>query len=806
MHSMRPHSYNHLLYQAVFMLCALLLTQAIFAKDRFPVFTNTETQWIQANSVVKFSIHEKYRPYWDSGIYPKLLSKLKDCSGLQFQAVWRNTEQIAIEQIRNEEIQFIIDPNPASHDQLPGVVSDPIFWGQDVVISSNTNLSTPIELDKPHALFFDRGYDFTNQYVAKKKINSSELITKKLLSGEAQLAVMPLRLAISVVSQLNLDQYHIKPLGHQPFAYRWLLSEKAKVLNSIVQKSLREVDPIILGELLSVPTFTPKELRLPSHIISIYHHAAWMGILMVLLLLSSWALFHRKKQAKKEANLLAIAKDAKNANEAKSAFLATVSHEIRTPMNAVIGAQELLLRNATLNSKQRELLQSAHTSAAALLGILNQVLDLAKIESGKFTIELEPSDLKQIVSEINQTFSIYAQNKGLTLTSFIDPCIADLLLLDPLCIRQILHNLLSNAIKFTECGTIYFEVRILANDHAGQLLEFRIIDQGIGMAKHDIERVLMPFEQIRSHLSSNNEPGSGTGLGLSISNHLINLMQSQLMIDSAPNYGTSAHFVVALSRTNQITHQEKSGANTHEPASFNDIRALVVEDHPANRQILSLQLQTLGIHADQCTNGNEAISKITSQNYDIVLTDHSMPGMHGTVLAKTIRSMGFHDLLIIGITADIYANQTCDYLMSSGMNAVLIKPISLETLQNQLKNLLGKRITPSLDTTASSSFEMKVLILEEVLKVQMETLEILISNSISLDLSEIKSYIHKIKGGALLSEDQKLHQRCAELEQSTERVHTVIESFKTSLMVSNQSLEEQIRTVKLMQPSAPSAN
>jgi two-component system sensor histidine kinase EvgS len=152
---------------------------------------------------------------------------------------------------------------------------------------------------------------------------------------------------------------------------------------------------------------------------------------------------------------------------------------------------------------------------------------MAKIEAGKFTVEHEPVDLKQILSEINQTFFGYAKNKGLHLASFIDPSIADVLLLDPLRIRQILHNLLSNAIKFTEQGLVFFEVRILANDHAGQLLEFRVIDQGIGMAKEDIERVQMPFEQIRSRLSTSSGSGSSTGLGLSITNHLIGLMQSK---------------------------------------------------------------------------------------------------------------------------------------------------------------------------------------------------------------------------------------------------------------------------------------
>ncbi|NCX26982.1 MAG: histidine kinase, partial [Burkholderiaceae bacterium] len=360
-------------------------------------------------------------------------------------------------------------------------------------------------------------------------VNSPELIAQQLIAGDAHFAVMPLRLAVHLSKQLNFQEIQIRPLGHQPFAYRWFISDQDRILHSIVQKSLHAADPFFMGELLAIPSLASDRSQ---HVINWlwFGIAGSSGFIAILLGFFAW---QRKKQLRTEANLMDIAQEAQDASEAKSAFLATVSHEIRTPMHAVIGAQELLLKNSALNQHQRELLQSAHTSAASLLGMLNQVLDIAKIEAGKFTVEHEPVDLKQILFEINQTFFVYAKNKGLHLASFIDPSIADVLLLDPLRIRQILHNLLSNAIKFTEQGFVFFEIRILANDHAGQLLEFRIIDQGIGMAKEDIERVQMPFEQIRSHLSANNESGSSTGLGLSITNHLIGLMQSKLIIESA---------------------------------------------------------------------------------------------------------------------------------------------------------------------------------------------------------------------------------------------------------------------------------
>ena len=755
------------------------------AQGGLPQFTQIEQMWIKAHPIVQFSIHEKYRPYWDSGIYPKLFSKLKDCSGLEFSPKWRSSEEVGIHQIRNGEVSFVIDPNQQLESAVSGRLTEPIFWGHDVVLAAHSKNTLPLSPKMEKTIFFDRGYGFSKPTNGGHLINSPELIAQQLIADDAHFAVMPLRLAVHLSKQLNFQEMQIRPLGHQPFAYRWFISDQDRILHSIVQKSLHAADPFFMGELLAMPSLASDQSQ---HVINWlwFGIAGSSGFIAILLGFFAW---QRKKQSRTEADLIGIAQEARDASEAKSAFLATVSHEIRTPMHAVIGAQELLLKNNALNQHQRELLQSAHTSAASLLGMLNQVLDIAKIEAGKFTVEHEPVDLKQILFEINQTFFVYAKNKGLHLASFIDPSIADVLLLDPLRIRQILHNLLSNAIKFTEQGFVFFEIRILANDHAGQLLEFRIIDQGIGMAKEDIERVQMPFEQIRSHLSANNESGSSTGLGLSITNHLIGLMQSKLIIESAPNLGTSVHFVVAFSRTCHSIENSQCSTNAPSHPLFKNIRALIVEDHPASRHILFLQLQTLGIHVDQCANGDEALMRLRDDLYDVILTDHSMPGMHGTELARKIRASGQRDIVIIGITADIYAKTSQSELIGSGMNGVLIKPIRLECLKSELLKHLHHHSSTTLIKPSVNSLCMSHLIVEEVLKVQLETLDAL-KETLSLD--SLMSLIHKIKGGALLSEDQWLYDQCILLEKSDAELISLQKSFQRILDTSNDRLRKQI--------------
>ena len=475
-----------------------------------------------------------------------------------------------------------------------------------------------------------------------------------------------------------------------------------------------------------------------------------------------------------------------------------MSHEIRTPMHAVIGVQELLLRRVDLTPEQKDLVESANTSSQSLMAIMNNVLDMSKIEAGKYILELQPTNLRQLLHEINQTFTIFSENKRVTLVANIDPLIADVLLIDPLRLRQVLQNLLSNAIKFSVEGVVFFDVRILANDHAGQLIEFRIIDNGVGMAKEDIERALKPYEQVGSHTTTSQASTPGTGLGLSICNHAINLMQSQLNIESIPNLGTNIHFITAFSRTGlEIPEVIKPPSGNHQHL-WEKTRALIVEDHPANRKVLFIQLQTLGINADQVSSGSEALERMKYYSYDLVLTDHSMPGMHGFELVKKIRESGKHKLIIIGVTADIYAHQSRDFLLKSGMDAVLIKPISLEVLEHHIFNLLSADAIISNGNKFCLDNDTRILVLEEVLKVQNETLLTIALDADSglLNASTLNSLLHKVKGGALLSQTDDLHQCCSHLERSNQAIAERISLFRQALLDNNLNLENQILQLK----------
>jgi two-component system sensor histidine kinase EvgS len=389
--------------------------------------------------------------------------------------------------------------------------------------------------------------------------------------------------------------------------------------------------------------------------------------------------------------------------------------------------------------------------------------------------------------DIHAAFSTVAKKQGLLLHTSIDPRIAAVLMIDSLRLRQVLQNLLSNAIKFTSEGEVYFSITVLADDHAGQLLEFRVIDTGVGMGSDQIKLALQAFEQLpASQESYLCEQQRGTGLGLTITNHLVNSMNSHLYFESAPGFGSNVHFSVALPRTSIAAPQASIFDSRAAPSRSLiskrvgqkncTIQALVVEDHPASRQILSLQLEALGISACVCENATIALELLKDHHFDLMLTDQSMPGMQGSELAKQIRSLGNRDLIIIGVTADIYALDSRHQFLSSGMNGVLIKPLSLGALENELmryfetsQNKPRKNEEYSFDAFSNLIKDdplQIIVILEEIEKVHLDTLNQLCleGNQVLLDEAQFRSLVHKVKGGAQLLQATGFIDACQSLE------------------------------------------
>lgn len=766
-----------------------------------------EQRWIDAHPIVHFSIHEKYAPYLlqsedinSDGVFHKILEKLSDYTQQEFRPKWRKTEQEGLIQLANGEVDFIIDPPPVNDEYLRfGSLSEAIFWGHDAIVTKRTNAD---ELNSQAKLgFLDRGYE--NPPLAIDSPSSSshnlEQLMLGLLANDIEALVLPIRLAQHLLK--NQDNSALQLNGiyqREPFAYRWLISHEDKPFHQLLERFLKRLDPIESRQLFAFEIQPSKNTWTRTGMLG------WIASMAILMIggVLIWSL-HKKRSHQEQAlaNLNHSKEIAENANAAKSSFLATMSHEIRTPMNAILGVQELLLSSKQFPPHEKSLLKSAHASAESLLGILNQVLDLSKIEAGKLTLNLEPCCLNSMIDEIDHAFSTVAVKHKLTLHTSKDPRIAEVLMIDALRLRQVLQNLLSNAIKFTQQGEIYFSISVLADDHAGQLIEFRIIDTGVGMGKEEIAIALQPFEQIPGKSGNDN----GTGLGLTITNHLVSSMNSKLHFESAPGLGSNIHFSIAFPRTSiaasPILHAKAPASNAKKFISKNCpeqvLQALVVEDHPASRQIISLQLQALGIKVTICGDADTALQKIHETAFDLLITDQSIPGMQGSELAKHIRQLGYGNLIIIGVTADIYALESRHHFLSSGMNGVLIKPISLLGLENELARYFPICPLPQDDTEDSYSFDsfsnliaknpkQIFVILDEIKKVHDDVLFQLTYPSI--DQQQLASLIHKVKGGTLLLQATRFIKSCESLEKEGDFLKQ-LHAFKVLLLEQNQQIK-----------------
>lgn len=792
--------------RSIIRIALLVLLNGLLGNAYANFFSLTEQRWIDAHPVVRFSIHEKYAPYLEvnergeAGVFHGLLSKLSEFTQQQYLPRWRKSDQEAMQQLANGEVEFIIDPPSLDDEHLRfGSLSEAIFWGQDAILTKRSKNDAPIE--SINVAYFDRGYENPPVPMHPKASISSytEKLVFDLLKNDIEALVLPLRLAQLLIKKFNGDALQVDGLySREPFEYRWFISHQNESLHSVLGKFLNSLDPISSRQLFSLNT-SSLEGDAPASAPFI----PWITALSILLLGASllWHMYQKQCLQKQETRKLISSKEqAENANAAKSTFLATMSHEIRTPMNAILGVQELLL-SSPLPENEKTLLKSAHSSAESLLGILNQVLDLSKIEAGKLTLNIEPCNLNTLIDNIDSAFATVAKKQNLKLITSKDPRIAEVLMLDALRLRQILQNLISNAIKFTEHGEIYFSVSVLADDHAGQLIEFRVIDTGVGMGMEEIALALEAFEQI----PGNAEQSNGTGLGLTIANHLIASMNGQIYFESAPGLGSNIHFCLAFPRTSIASTKvsipnhspvDKKLISKYSQDNQRQLQALVVEDHPASRQIISLQLEALSIEASVCDNGSTALDLISQNHFDLLLTDHSIPGMQGSELAKRIRSLGNQDLIIIGITADIYALESRHEFLAAGMNGVLIKPLSLMTLENELSRYFQTQelTKDTADITCSEEYsfdafrnllrqspEYILVILEEIKKVHDETLLALKNEAVSEP--ELASMLHKVKGGAQLLNANTFLRACETLEN--------IEALDTRILSFIELLEEQ---------------
>ena len=458
--------------------------------------------------------------------------------------------------------------------------------------------------------------------------------------------------------------------------------------------------------------------------------------------------------------------------ETKNQAISTISHEIRTPISAILGIQEKLLRNNHLDHSEKTILESAHASAESMLEVLNQLLDLSKIDAGKMKLKTEACNLANLIKNINRTFSTLAQKNNTTVHCHICPEIAESLIADGTRLGQVLHNLISNAIKFSPNQKVQITTRTLANDHFAQIIYFEVSDNGKGIPQAHIARIFQPYEQYEH--SDTEYSQSSTGLGLTIAKQLIAMMGGKLEIDSEEGLGTSVSFTLSFKRSIQQPKYTRSNPTYEKvaPTITHHESVMIVDDHAPSRLITEAQFKDMGycVHSSACS--QQALDKIRETSFDILVTDLTMPIINGDQLAIAAHQHYGTKIKIFGITAHtdgahrlLNPNNVFDF--------VLIKPASLKDWQLELS--LEKTYSMTFKDPADSPHSMLKIIAGEILNYQEKSLDLLQQclgkQKWVLSEMELKGMAHKLLGGAKLSNDSRLAKICEQFQVKIPQTH-----------------------------------
>jgi len=379
-------------------------------------------------------------------------------------------------------------------------------------------------------------------------------------------------------------------------------------------------------------------------------------------------------------------KRAEVANQAKSEFLANMSHEIRTPMNAILGMSHLALESG-LNTLQFDYVQKVHRAAGSLLGIINDILDLSKIEAGHLAMERVPFELSDVLGDMATQVGMKAAERGLELVFALAPQLPATLEGDPMRLGQVLLNLGNNAVKFTERGQVVVKVEEIECDAATVLLRFEVCDSGIGISPEQQQHLFQPFSQADT---STSRRYGGTGLGLVISRNLVHLMGGEIGLDSALGSGSRFYFTARFSwhehAPSSLAGQGESraagrdGSPGDPRACLVGARILLVEDNPINQEIARHVLSRAGLVLRTADNGQEALDWLDREPFDLVLMDCQMPVMDGYAATRALRqTLRWRTLPVIAMTANAMVGDR-EKVLAAGMNDHIAKPINIEEM------------------------------------------------------------------------------------------------------------------------------
>ncbi|WP_460141159.1 transporter substrate-binding domain-containing protein [Pseudomonas sp. S2_E01] len=812
----------------------------ILLTDQKLQLTDAEEQWLTQHPVVRVVVNEAFAPltFFDRdgnfrGVTADLLELIRLRTGLRFDILRSRNDDEMIEQVRHHKAEMIAALLPSTERETQLNFTRPYLQNSFVLLTRKAD-DSPANLQQLEGkrLTIAQGHpllDFLrSEYPQIKLIETPDTFSavELLADGKAEGAVNSLVIANYFISSRLFERtLQIRStIGTRQAAFSLATGRDVKELNAILNKALLSIAPEELGIINSRwRGYSASSQNTWRNYQRLFYQIV-IGAGVLLLISAAWNAYMRRQIKQRQAAERALnhqlterrqlveqlrqAKErADEANRAKSTFLATMSHEIRTPMNAVIGMLELTLKRIESDHADRPAIDVAYNSAKDLLELIGDILDIARIESGRLSLSPERVNPGEIVGSVVRIFEGLARQKNLELQVEFNPANpANDVLLDPMRFKQILSNLVSNAIKFTEQGQVRINLELLGTAQPEQVrMLLQVEDSGIGISERDQRKLFEPFAQADATGQSGR---GGAGLGLVISRSLCEMMGGTLKLDSQPGVGTQVQISLLLPMLPIERASPVAEPIVHTSTAPLDI--LVVDDHPANRLLMCQQLEFLGHRFSVAEEGEAGLQAWRTQRFDLVIVDCNMPIMNGYELARAIREderqTGRPRCTVLGFTANAQPEelQRC---IQAGMDDCLFKPLTLTALSQWVAGIAPRDPVPAfslsgLHLMTGGNPAMDLRLLTELLNsndVDRRALQALCGCNEPQAFLDIA---HKIKGAARIVQARRLIECCEALErvcQPTLQAHELTQrcqALEHAMIELGQELQQQIAQVE----------